>query len=835
MKRSSNLFLLLFVSFFIAGALYLFLVCSEGNKVEEDNEPVPAESRELNEKPYTRKHAIKDIEPASNDRKGGIDRESYQSDFSNLAFTGYVVDRSNDRGIEHAEIRIGNNEYQIDDIIYSGKNGEFNNDIPVRKNTSFHVYVSVEAEGYDGFASKACSDSFHDNEYYVYLNKLKEARIRIVDEHDIPIEDADLYIYYSFDPSFGLLKKSDEEGYIVLNESEFNWKTVNYIYLDMIVKRRGFTTCLIKHVLYRSFDWPDPIRLNREKSKICRVLDKEHGFFVANARIRLYLYPAGITSTDLSKYAYETRSDENGEFVLPLIEARRHEERKNSLNHSCVHIIAKGYHRFWKSFLTCPDEFELTNEATNCIKMMAINDTSKNAISNTKIYRLGTKNTGDYFGLTDSNGVFSVERKCAHQTSAEVSLGLYAEFNGKELYCVDRIDFSKIPDHRPYMLSFKECLIDKVIVEIKDYWGNPIDDALVKVNTSVYLKKIKLMYGLSPHKIDNNGLYYINVFLFQPMKIPVKINHKMSCGDNDVVIDMINPNENKENVIIDYLDKSIKLIKTISIGSRIQNIRVIDESGNPVCAVNLVVRYDNTNDEEKKLHVMTDNEGFCGITVSDFKSGTISVFDRPDLTKRITREMIYDKELIELIYRNAPLEEHSISGYFHNENMKPLPGIVVYLSGIEEDSDIKTRRTFNTNNEGYFVFSAKKYCSYDISSMPLIKIGEYWYGSSTRKNVFPGEQLEITLEKNYGVQLNIPLMNKKSSLCDGVDGVWIEGIDGRVIKTDCITNKGSRIFIYLKNMNNELIRAGVRGRNKSIVYSEYFTLDQVKSKLIVMK
>jgi hypothetical protein len=307
-----------------------------------------------------------------------------------------------------------------------------------------------------------------------------------------------------------------------------------------------------------------------------------------------------------------------------------------------------------------------------------------------------------------------------------------------------------------------------------------------------------------------------DLWIEEPHKVTIKVEHVAYLPFKPITRTVGSPEEEcagREQVVVCELQR----------GFLVQNIRVVNETGEPKAAVQLVGDLISSTGNPLQVYSFSDEKGLCDITFPPFKEGRIVVPRRPDIAVAVTQEQVSRRKGFTLVVPDEIDPLCTLKGVVQDETGKPVENVMVsrrVQRGKKESSE-----SVVTKEDGLFSLRASRDRIYKLSF--FVPLGE---GNSRRTrvkeitDVTAGEELKVTLDSKSctGVQLHMGLLyqgfrERHGSRAEFEYTAWLETEDGQRIEPEEGNYLGSRVIFH------GLPEIKVRGRVETTLGDSYST------------
>lgn len=674
-------------------------------------------------------------------------RSRIKAALNTVTLDGCVLSRPGGRAVEGARVVVDELPFRegfMSQEVRTDPEGRFSLDCPVRESqdtSGFHIRVSADhykeiktVLPYGGHEILDCGSFYLDNnEEYV---------VEVIDTNKDPVPGARMSFLQEFGDEAFIEKIADSQGRILVTEQELDLK--KWTFMGIRVQAPGMAD-------YFYFRWthddggrdviPERVVMEQAGTRSLRVVDEDTKQGIAGAKVDLEWY-IPCWNRPISSVHRET--DREGRFDLPLTTLTKR-----------IIVLAKIYAHGYQGYDEwCEGRYPSqinVKRMSKFISCLAVDSRDRETLPNLKISVNRMVNV-----FTDEKGFFNLSCKYGEGGS----IYLYAP--EKKLFFRSKIKLKEF-ENKLLVIPFEEAIQDKLKVVFQDGLGKPVVGAFVEMKYDP--DKCCAENYFCNTDAEGNAVFDIR------MAEPIDVSLAFTCeGFGTTEFGPFRIGVEEEEPVR-------KLV--LERGTLFQNLRILDENGNPVAKKTVIADLTMEGGTTKRFRGESDDDGLCDLTIPPFIDGVLYVEERPDTVVVIDYNALLERRWINLLLCRNMAPNYVIEGVVTTDSGEPLEGVYIQPS-ITSGSKRHINWT-KSRKDGSFRFPVFENETFSLSISSTLHDGS-WYTAEERMGLRVGTRLEILMTPSSGVKVKLDTLWRKYRNKRSEYETWLETEDGRKIE-----------------------------------------------------
>jgi len=630
----------------------------------------------------------------------------------------------------------------------------------------------------------------------IYLDPNRELEIAITDGNDNPISGARA-LFYKWIAKEPLIETfSDAQGYIRFSDEQLKYRVQEKDHVTLLITAEGWTDSLFKFLGKKTDSFPSRIVLEPSKPWIGEVVDEATGLAITGAEFRYKKKkgPPFVEQLFETLGRHQTQSDWQGHFSVPSL-------KYWGLDLS-ITVSAEGY---------LQREFDLDKELPERLCLKRPLDTLRfqavEAESLMPLVRHEIKASHGFTCHTDNEGKFSLPLDPFDTDHFDRFITAVDPASGQ----ATRIFKDSLPSYGAekgishgektgeVMLPFEKVIGERYRFKVKNMMGDPIYG-------------VRIMISLPPviaGFTNKAGEVELEYPITKARQVTLRFQHPNYMLVTDLV----------------HLPCCEVMEYTLSQGYRFQNLKMINEQGDPMPHECLGVRL-FFDDEPPLLHYLTTNAyGLLDLVLpkDTFRLGTIFYRADPNVRASFDFAHLCDRKEIQLLKTNSPNTRNTIKGFVRDQAGNPLRGVICRLGYHQEGHSLHDQKT--TSDDGSFSYAVMEDLEYELKIDPYLH-EEHCYWIHTQGLLQPGQELDLAMKPFKSVYVYFLEVPYHASFSNKTYTVWLETPEGHAIHVEGTVLRLRRAILL--GMPDGMMRAVVETSSGIRYCSPYFEVTGYK-------
>jgi len=679
-----------------------------------------------------------------------------------LQLTGRVETREGGRPIAGARVSVSWPTFEESRADQSAADGSFAIPIPLEAKETLHrCLLSISAPGYRNLETRLrqrARDCRLDLGIF-YLGENPVHGIRVFGPEGAPISGAVLRFYKASNRKPTVEKVTGPDGRVKVSDQELarnKWVPDN---LSLHVLAEG----MADHFCFRIWSAiPMPARITMEPASQWsgRVMDGKTGLGVAGAKVWIGTrnWALQYPMTELDTLSTLTGTD--GCFTLPRLVLEN--------GRAFLGVRAPGYYVKKAPPGKFPREIRLESPASTR-EYLAVEEGSGFPLGG-----FGIKSDSGFYAVSDPSGHVRIPASEPEKESVFAIRTLLARrLTDLEDQWFFKGRFDPGGDGRETpRLAFVKIYEERLTVRVRDRGGKPVAGAIVSIDIDGVPE--------SPQSCtDRSGCVTFSLSIPETRHARILVAHHDLYYPRPASI-RLDPQGGEQGVTV-VLDR----------GQLYQNIRVVNERGEPLARVSLEGRIRKAGGMEAVWGRVTDDEGLFDVSLPVFVEGCIEISERPGTRTHFDFEGLNAEGGAVLCIPDRTALDGVVEGVVTDSTGAPLKGVLVRAFLTAGVFSFENRA--NTDDSGAFSIPVPATGTYQLRFKPRLVRGK-WHVADPRDGILTGDRVTIATREYTGVMVYFPSFEHRPDSSGRIQLPFLESPDGTAIESREVIRLGERVL-----------------------------------------
>lgn len=529
-------------------------------------------------------------------------------------------------------------------------------------------------------------------------------------------------------------------------------------HIDLIFKARGYRELITSRPIYGDRCTLELGAYHLHENRIHELLVKDRfENIVPGARLRLF-------NDYIATPMVEKVSDSEGKIRISDIELDR---RRDAAGDMGLHITAPGMADYFGFRVAAmPKAIVMEPEATwygrveDAATGKGVAGAKIGIITSDPALKAPMERADSMGAVTDKQGRFIMAWP-AIRGDAELCLCVHAEgyrvFASRDEVFPSRIRLRKAEagDLDAENAGASPLLQDKLGLCVRDELGRPVVNAYAR---------LEIDGDADLHCFtDLEGRGFFDLAVTEPTEAQLDISHPR-----------FQPLR-RQSVLLGVGEDESLLALTIQRATLYQNLRVVNERGEPCWGVALEAEVSLDNGTTLRIEGTTGADGRCDLAFPPFREGLLYAGEQPESVTPLSYAGLLANEPLSLLVYDENSVRNFIEGKVVDPSGQPVEGVMIQPSVMEGPQ--KRLGWMRTGNNGSFRLPASRENRYHVAFPPFEQEG-LWYTAAPMDSLAAGSNLKITLAAWTGVHVDLQPILRSQGYTPLEYEAWLESPEG---------------------------------------------------------